>query len=114
MPETDGQEPNNSSCEPERLRHGAGNGVWYAGAGLPRRLSVKGSGGITATVVVVVRQGKVMVSIIPPFTWEVILEPGKVDDLVRALAQAGEDAKRIARTAIPENTARRRYQAPPP
>lgn len=108
MPETDGQEPNNSSCEPERVRHGAGNGVWHVGAGLPRRLSVKGSGGITATVVVVVRQGKVMVSIVPPFTWEVILDPRKVDDLVRSLAQAGEDAKRIARKAIPDNTAKRR------
>lgn len=61
-----------------------------------RTVSVKGSGGVTATIVVTVRRGNVWVSIEPPFTWSAIMEPGKVAELRRTLAQATEDAQRMA------------------
>lgn len=74
-----------------------GNGLTtYAGSVIHRKLSVKGSGGVSATVVVTVQQGKVWLSIVPPFTWEAIMEPVKVDELIRTLGLAREDAKRIA------------------
>jgi hypothetical protein len=60
-----------------------------------RRLSVKGSGGVAATVVVKSIQGRVWVSITPPFTWEAIMEPGKVDELIHMLGLAREDAKKV-------------------
>lgn len=57
------------------------------------KVSVKGSGGVAATVVVTARQGQVWLSIQPPFTWEAIMGPGKVEELVRALGLANEEAK---------------------
>lgn len=60
-----------------------------------RRLSVKGSGGVAATVVVMTQRGQVWVSINPPFTWEAIMEPGKVDELIHLLRLAREDAKKM-------------------
>lgn len=76
----------------------AGNGqTTYAGSVIHRKLSVKGSGGVSATVVVTVQQGKVWLSIVPPFTWDAIMEPVKVDELIRTLGLAREDAKRMAR-----------------
>lgn len=66
----------------------------YTGSDVHRKVRVKGSGGVSATVVVTVRQGKVWVSIQPPFTWEAIMEPRKVDELMRTLELAREDAKR--------------------
>lgn len=67
------------------------------GSDVHRKVSVKGSGGVSATVVVVVRHGKVWVTIVPPFTWEAIMEPGKVDELMRILGLAREDAQRMVR-----------------
>lgn len=64
--------------------------------GIPRRISVKGMGGIAATVIVKTCRGQVWMSIVPPFTWEAIMEPGTVDELIRVLALARDDAKRIA------------------
>ena len=32
----------------------------------------------------------------PPFTWEAIMEPGMIDELIRTLALAAEDAKKMA------------------
>jgi hypothetical protein len=58
-----------------------------------RTVAVKGSGGVSATVVVTVRRRHVWVSIQPPFTWEAILVPEKVDELMRILAQAQEAAR---------------------
>lgn len=58
-------------------------------------MSVKGSGGVSATVVVTAQHGQVWVSIVPPFTWEAIMEPVKVDELIRTLGLAREDAKRM-------------------
>lgn len=63
---------------------------------VPRTVSAKGSGGVSATVIVTVRRGSVWMSIVPPFTWEAILEPGEVDELVRTLTQAGKEARRRA------------------
>ncbi len=65
-----------------------------------RRVLAKGGGGVTSTIVVVVRQGKVSLSVVPPFTWEAILDPEKVDQLVRILGQAREDAQRMASRRI--------------
>jgi hypothetical protein len=63
-----------------------------------RRVAVKGSGGVPATVIVVARSGHVWVSITPPFTWEAIMEPGKVDELIHTLGLAREDARQLAST----------------
>jgi hypothetical protein len=68
----------------------------YASMGIPRRISVKGMGGIAATVIVKTYRGHVWMSIVPPFTWEAIMEPGKVDELIHVLVLARDDAKRIA------------------
>jgi len=48
-----------------------------------RKVTVKGSGGVVATVVVTARCGKVRMSIQPPFTWDTIMEPGMVEALIR-------------------------------
>lgn len=70
-----------------------------ASSDVHRRVSVAGSGGVSATVVVVARRGQVWVSIMPPFTWEAILEPIKVDELIRTLELAQEDAKKMTRAS---------------
>ncbi len=74
---------------------GNGQTAYTTGSEVHRRVSVKGSGGVAASVAVIVRQGEVWVSIVPPFTWEAIMEPGKVDELIRTLGLAREDAKRM-------------------
>lgn len=61
-----------------------------------RRISVKGSGGVTATIVIFTRQGTVLMSIVPPFTWEAIMDPEQVDELISALELAKNDAKKMA------------------
>lgn len=62
-----------------------------------RTVSVKGSGGVSATVIVIVQQGQVSMSLQPPFVWEAIMDPGKVQELIRTLRLAGEDAEKIKR-----------------
>jgi hypothetical protein len=62
-----------------------------------RKVTVKGSGGVVATVVVTARCGKVRMSIQPPFTWDAIMEPGMVEALIRTLVVAAEDAKTMVR-----------------
>lgn len=69
--------------------------VTHPGRGLPRRVCVKGMREIDATVVVTVVQGSVWMSIMPPFTWEAIMEPGKVDEVIRTLQLARIDAERM-------------------
>jgi hypothetical protein len=69
--------------------------VTYTGAAVHRRVSVRGSGGVTATVVVVARRGWVMMSIDPPFTWETIMDSENVDELIRTLGLAQSDAKKM-------------------
>ena len=64
--------------------------------GMPRRIAVKGMQGVDATVVVTVVHGAVWLSISPPFTWEVIMEPGKIDEVTRVLELARDDARKTA------------------
>lgn len=61
---------------------------------IPRKVSVKACQGKDATIVVTVVQGTVWMSIVPLFTWEAIMEPGKVDEVMRVLGAAGEEARR--------------------
>lgn len=102
MSKTNGQEAKtgdrDASGKSDEFRRGDGaaHGVWHPDTVVHRRVSAKGGGGVTSTIVVVGRQGKVSLSIVPPFTWEAILESGKVDELVRALGQAREGAQRMA------------------
>lgn len=73
---------------------------------VPRRVFVMGMKGVDVTLVVTVVQGTVWVSISPPLTWEAIMEPIKVDELMHVLKLARDEAKR--RTAFrysqPERT----------
>lgn len=69
------------------------------GSGMPRKISVKACQGEAATVVVTVVHGTVRMSIVPPFTWEAIMEPGMVDEVVRVLTLARDEASRMAKTA---------------
>ncbi|MGH3976304.1 MAG: hypothetical protein ACRDS9_23715 [Pseudonocardiaceae bacterium] len=85
-------EPSPKQAQPEDVDNGQ---AIYTGPDVHRKVSVKGSGGISATVIVIARHGKVWVSIVPPFTWEAIMEPGKVDELMRTLGLAREDAQRM-------------------
>ncbi|MGH3897757.1 MAG: hypothetical protein ACRDTA_05770 [Pseudonocardiaceae bacterium] len=63
---------------------------------LPRRVRVKGMQGVDATVVVTVVHDTVWLSISPPFTWEAIMEPGKVDDVISVLELARDDTMKMA------------------
>ncbi len=65
--------------------------------GVSRRVRVKGMAGVDATVVVTVVQDTVWLSISPPFTWEAIMEPGKVDEVMSMLELARDEAKKVAR-----------------
>ena len=62
---------------------------------------MKGSGGVSATVVITVKQGQVWMSIQPPFTWEAIMEPGKIEELIRTLTLAAESAKKRTHAVRP-------------
>jgi hypothetical protein len=68
----------------------------YPRMGAPRRVRVKGMQGVDATVVVAVVHGTVWLSVAPPFTWEAIMEPGKVDELMHVLELARDEAKQMA------------------
>lgn len=60
------------------------------------KVSVKGSGGVSATVVITMQQAQLRMSIQPPFTWEAIMEPSKVEELIRTLMRATDGAKKMA------------------
>jgi hypothetical protein len=64
--------------------------------GMPRRVRVKGMQGVDATVVVTVVRDTVWLSISPPFTWEAIMEPGKVDEIISMLELARDEANKVA------------------
>lgn len=68
----------------------------YPRTGAPRRVLVKGMQGVDAVVVVTVVRDTVWMSISPPFTWEAIMEPGKVDDVISVLELARDQAKKVA------------------
>lgn len=72
----------------------SGDQATYAiSAGMPRKVSVKARQGEDATIVVTVVQGNVWMSIVPLSTWEAIMEPNKVDDVMRALGAAREEVR---------------------
>jgi hypothetical protein len=62
-----------------------------------RRVSVRSTSGEPARVVITVRRSWVFVFIDPHFVGDAVLDPEKVDEVIRALAQAREDAKRLGR-----------------
>jgi ABC-type Fe3+ transport system substrate-binding protein len=64
--------------------------------GMPRRVCVKGMQGVDATVVVTVVRGVVWMSIMPPFTWEAMMDPEKVAEVIRALESARGEAAAMA------------------
>lgn len=66
--------------------------------GMPRRIRVKGMAGVDATVVVTVVQDKIWLSISPPFTWEAIMEPEKVDEIISMLEAARDEAGKATTT----------------
>lgn len=80
----------------------------HAGSAVYRKVAVKGSGGVAATVVVTTQQGQVWVSIVPPFTWEAIMEPMKVDELIHMLGLAREAAARSRRPSCGDKAIARR------
>lgn len=88
-------DPASERAQPEDTNTNNGQAV-YTSSIVHRKVSAKGTGGVSATVVITVRQGQVRMSIQPPFTWEAIMEPQKVDELIRTLASAAEGAKKMA------------------
>ncbi|MGH3996207.1 MAG: hypothetical protein ACRDTJ_01940, partial [Pseudonocardiaceae bacterium] len=51
--------------------------------------------GVDATVVVTVVHDTVWLSISPRFTWEAIMGPGKVDEIISMLELARDEAKKV-------------------
>lgn len=86
-------DPSPSRAQPEDTHHDQA----LCAGWVCRKVSVKGSGGVPATVVVTVQRGWISLAIQPPFTWEAMMEPAKVDELARTLTLAREDARRMAR-----------------
>lgn len=87
--------PRRTALPPSVLvSNGAQSGNRKLAAG-HRTVSVTGSGGVAATVIVTVQRGTVWLSIQPPFTWEAIMDPDKVDELMETLAQAQDEARGI-------------------
>jgi hypothetical protein len=80
----------------------------HVGSEIHRRVAVKGSGGVDAMVLVIVRRGRVWLSVTPPFTWEAIMAADNVDELTRALQLARDEAQADAvQAAEAQETARR-------
>ncbi len=65
-------------------------------AGVPRRVRVTAMAGFEAAVVVTVVGDTVWLSISPPFTWEAIMDPGKVDEIMSILELARDEAGKAA------------------
>jgi hypothetical protein len=63
--------------------------------GMPRKIAVNGMQGVDATIVVTVAHGTVWLSISPPFTWQAIMEPRKVDEVIHVLELARDEAIKI-------------------
>lgn len=80
---------------PSRAGAGVPDAV-HIGSEIHRRVAVRGSGGADATVLVIVRAGRVWLSVVPPFTWEAIMPAEKVDELTRTLQVARDEAQAMA------------------
>ena len=81
--------------------------------GPPRRVSAAGRQGVVATITITTCRGQIWISIVPPFTWEAILEPGTVDELIHVLALARDEAKAVGTETRPV-PARKAIRAPRP
>src|SRR6185312_17528897 len=68
--------------------------VMFTDWGMRRKILAKATGGEHATVIVRAIRGTVWMSIVPPFTWEAIMEPEKIDEMIYVLGLAREEAKR--------------------
>lgn len=62
--------------------------------GTRHRVRVMGMQGVSALVIVTVVREMVWLSISPPFTWEAIMKPGKVDELISVLTLARDEARK--------------------
>lgn len=90
--------------KPFPMRHqseGPSNGQskYATGTGTPRRVSVNACEDRVATIVVPAAQGNVWMSILPPFTWDAIMEPRTVDEVIRVLELARDEAMRMTEAA---------------
>ncbi len=83
--------------QPEYTARGANGQAVYIGSEIHRRISVHSSSGESAAITAIARQGKVWVSVVPHFVGEAILDPEKVDAVIRTLAQARDDARRMGK-----------------
>jgi hypothetical protein len=86
-----------SPMQPQPEDSSEGQAIYATSTGMSRRVSVKACQGEDATVVVTVVQGNVWMSIVPLFTLEAIMEPGKVGELMGVLEMPREEAKRMVR-----------------
>lgn len=91
------RELSSAQDDSEGLPHGP---ITRNSTGMPRRIRVAGMQGVDVTVVVTVVQGNVWMSISPPFTWEAIMEPGKVDEVLAVLERARDEAKTRLRRLV--------------
>lgn len=91
--------------QPDPHRNQSDGQAVYVGSEIHRRISVRSSSKEPTTFVATVRQGKVWVSIVPLFIGEVILDPEKVDAVIRTLAQARDDARRMGRKNLSDGKA---------
>ena len=62
--------------------------------GIPRRVSVKGPEGVDATVAITTYRRHVWMSIVPAFTWQAIMEPATVNELIQLLKLARDEVTR--------------------
>lgn len=86
------------SLKQDQPEHSPDVHVTCAGTGIPRRVSVQTAEGVAATVMVTAVKGKVSMSIIPPFTWQAIMDSGQIDELMHVLRLARDEAKRMSLT----------------
>jgi hypothetical protein len=63
----------------------------HPSGGLPHRVLVQGREGVAATVVVTTYREHVWMSIVPPFTWEAIMGPAHIDQLIQVLGLARDE-----------------------
>jgi hypothetical protein len=89
-----------------QLENSPNRQTMYTDSFVRRTVSVKGSDARAATVVVIAQRGQVWVSVQPQFTWEAIMEPGQVDELIHILELARDDAKKMLRCPQPRHPQR--------
>jgi hypothetical protein len=80
--------------------------------GGPRRVRVQGRTGVDATVIVTTVRDTVWLSISPPLTWEAIMNPEKVDEVISTLELARDEAKKMAAGCVATTPATHRDRPP--